>query len=93
MIPIVNIDSDIMYNGLYQQLLSQPSITEIEESHLTHTSGKLLIVTTEKTKDQAQRDIDSFISTSEIPTSIENLPGRTSKVNTHADSISYAAIL
>ena len=92
-IPIVNIESDTIYNGLYQKLLSQPSITGIEETHLTHTSGKWLIVTTKKTKDQAQRDIDSLISNSEISTSLENPPGRTSKVHTHADFISYAAML
>ena len=82
-----------MYEGIYQKLLSQPSITGIEETHLAHTSEKWLIVTTKKTKDQAQRDIDSLISNSEIPTSIEHPPGRTSKVNTHADFISYAAML
>ena len=92
-IPIVNIESDVMYAGLYQKLLSQPSITGIEETHLTHTNGKWLIVTTKKTKEQAQRDIDSLISNSEIPTSIENPPGRTSKAHTHADYISYADML
>ena len=48
---------------------------------------------TKKTKEQAQRDIHSLISNSEIPTSIENPPGRTSKVHIHADFISYAAML
>ena len=52
-----------------------------------------MIVTTKKTKDKTQRDIDYLISTSEISTSIENSLGRTSKVNTHADFISYAAML
>ena len=93
MILIVNIESDTMHDDLYQKVLSQPSITEIEETHIMHTSGKGLIVTTKKTKEQAQRDIDSLISNSEIPTSTENPPGRTSKVNTHADFISYAAML
>ena len=82
-----------MYDSLYQKLLSKPSITGIEVTHLTHTSGKWLIARTKKTKDQAQRDVYSLISNSEIPTSIKTPPGRTSKVNTHADFISYAAML
>ena len=76
MIPIVNIDSDTIYESLYQQLLSQPSITGIEETHLTYTSEKWLILTTKKTKNQAQRDIDSLIPNSEILSSIEHPPGR-----------------
>ena len=82
-----------MYDSLYQKILSKSSITGIEVTHLTHTSGKWLIARTKKTKDQAQRDVYSLISNSEIPTSIETPPGRTSKVNTHADFISYAAML
>ena len=82
-----------MYDGLYQQLLPQHSITGIEETHLTHISGKWLIVTTKKTKDPVQRDIDSLTLNSEIPTLIEHSPSRTSKVNTHANFISYAAML
>ena len=92
-ISIIDTDSDTLYDGLCQQLLSQPSITGIEETHLTHTSGKWLIITTKKTKDQAQRDITFFRSNSEIPTSIEHPPDRTSKVNTHADFIYYSAML
>ena len=93
MISIANTDSDIMYEGLYQYLLSKPSITGIEEIHLTHNSGKWLIVTPKKNKDQAQLDIDSFISNDEISTSIEHVLCRISKMNTHADFISYASIL
>ena len=52
-----------------------------------------MIVTTKKTKDQAQRDIDYLIPNSEIPTSIETPLGRTSRVNTHVDFISYATML
>ena len=87
MILIVNIDSDVIYEGLYQQLLSKPSITGIEESHFTHNSGKWLTGTTKKNKDQDQLDIYSLISNGEMSTSIEHLPGRISKVNANTEFI------
>ena len=93
MILIVNIDSDVIYEGLYQQLLSKPSITGIEETHFTHNSGKWLTDTTKKNKDQYQLDIYSLILNGEISTSIEHLLGRISKVNTNADFILYTAML
>ena len=36
-IPIVNIDPDVMYNELHYKLLTSPSITGIEETYLTHS--------------------------------------------------------
>jgi len=52
-----------------------------------------LIFTTKKDKDQAQTDIDSLILNGEILTSNEHPLARISKMNTHADVISYAAML
>ena len=93
MVLIVNIDSNIIYEGLYQQLLSKPSIIGIEETHFTHNSGKWLNVTTKKNKDQDQIDIDSLMSNGEMSTSIEHSPGRIFKVNTRAGFILYTAMI
>ena len=38
--PIVNIDPDVMYNDVHYILLTYPSITGIEETHITHFKGK-----------------------------------------------------
>ena len=46
-----------------------------------------------KNQYQAQINIDSLISNSAIMTSIEHPPGRISKVNNHAEFISYAVML
>ena len=53
-IPIVNIDSDAMYQELYPTLLAKETIRGIEEIYLTHSSEKWLIIATKNLKHQAQ---------------------------------------
>ena len=42
----VNIDPDVIYSELHYTLITSMSITGIEETYLTHSKGKWLIVTT-----------------------------------------------
>ena len=94
-IPIVNIDPDVMYNDLHYKLVtsSSSSITGIEETRLAYTKGKGLIVTTKKMKHTAQLKIDKIINEGEIPISNENPPGRIVSTNNHQDFITYADML
>ena len=92
-IPIVNIDPDVMYNDLHYKLLTSPSITGIEKPHLTHSKGKWLIVTTKKMKLVVQLKIDIIINEGVIPMSNENQPGRIVSTNNHQDFITYADTL
>ena len=92
-ITIVNIDPDVMYNELHYKLLTSPSITGIEETHLTHSKGKWLIVTIKKMKLAAQLEIDNNINEGEILMSNENPPGRIVSTNNHQDFIRYTDML
>ena len=38
-IPIVNIDSDVMYHDLYSTFLAKEMVRSIKETYLTHSSG------------------------------------------------------
>ena len=92
-IPIVNIDPDVVYNELHYTLLISPSITGIEKTLLTYSKGKWLIVTTKKMILAAQLEIDNIINEGEIPMSNENPPGRIVSTNNHQDFIIYDDML
>ena len=47
-IPINNIDEDVMYSGLKEKLENLPSVTNIEKKYLSSTSGKWLVITTKQ---------------------------------------------
>ena len=49
-IPVVNVDSETMYNELYHTIVLSTLIKGTIKSHLTHSKGKWLNVTTKKMK-------------------------------------------
>ena len=66
-IPINNIEEDTMYLGLKDKLEHLPSIINIEKIYLSSTSGKWLVITTKKQKEQARHDIDNLINNTRLP--------------------------
>ena len=51
-IPIHNIEEDIMYSGLKAKIKNLPSITNIEQKNFSSTSGKWLVIITKKKKNR-----------------------------------------
>ena len=49
-IPIHNIDENTMYSGLKEKLENLPSVTNIEQTYLSSTLVKWLVITTKKQK-------------------------------------------
>ena len=90
---LLNIDPDTRYNKLQHKLVSSISIKGTEETHLTHSRVKQLIVTTKKMKSAAVQEIDQIINSGEIPLSKENTPSRILRINNHQDFITYTNIL
>ena len=81
-----------MYSGLKNKLENLPSITNIEQTYLSFTSGKWLVITTKKQKEQARHNIDNLINNTTFPPSIER-PGRSNHYNINTSLVSYAATL
>ena len=91
-IPIHNIDEDTRYFGLKYKLENIPSITNIEKTYLSSTSGKWLVITTKKQKEQARHEIDNLINNTTFSPSTER-HGRSNRYNINTVLVSYATSL
>ena len=56
-----------MYSGLKEILENLPFITNTKKTYMSSTSGKWLVITTKKQKEQARHDIDDPINNKTFP--------------------------
>ena len=92
-IPVHNIDSDIMYSEIIPLSRNIGSIKGFEPIFLSDTRGTWLLVTTKSMKPRAQASFDDILKECSITMNTSNPPGRVSKANNNTDMISYAAML
>ena len=81
-----------MYSGLKDKLENLPSVTNIENTYLSSTSGKWLVITTKKQKEQARHDTDNIINNTTFLNSIER-SGRSNRYSIDTALVSYTAAL
>lgn len=92
-IPLLNIDSDIMYGKISPRLINIPSIRGIEATHMFESNEKWLLITIKLLKNRVQLVIDKVIRDCNIPESIAHPSGRVpSKIVSEA-LVSYTAML
>ena len=87
---IHNIDEDTMYSRLKEKLENIPSVTNIEQIYISSTSGKWLVITTQKK--QSRHDIDDLINNTTFLPNIER-PDRSNRYNINTALVSYATTL
>ena len=92
-IPVHNIDADIMYGEIIPKSRKIGSIKGFEPTFLTDTRGKWLLVTTKAMKSRAQASFDEILTDCSIPMNTSNPPGRVSQANNNTDMISYSEML
>ena len=92
-IPVHNIDSDIMYSEIIPESRKIGLIKGFEPTFLSDTRGKWLLVTTKSMKARAQASFDDILRDCSILMNTLYPPERVSKANNNTDIISYAAML